>query len=240
MRQDVIDKMAKIVQKTMTMFQSDFERDLEMLNGYDGKFIWQIAPTHTHLHLCSKDYLDKILESESNLYYYCQGQTWAGACIEGATADDTFYSYDDESGVFETCSKIEARVKWDISKTAALNRWKLYNEAELPTDFKVRIKFGSDEIRQYFIEQLRYAHQHNDISLLNCVKRFRNYTKRCAGHKIVIGRDFSDRSFLFHEDYGNGHYGLNGGIIFHGYPEEGYKVNDSVQLTPTYGWSIHT
>ena len=240
MRQEIIDKMSQIVKETMTMFQSDFECDLEMLSEYEGKFIWQVAPTHTHLHLCSKEYLDKQLESEVALYDFCQGNTWADACINGSMRDDLFYRYDDETGLFEICSQQDAKAAWDISKTAALNRWQLYNQKALPTDFKVRVEFGDNEVRRYFIEQLRFARQHNDSSLLNCVKRFHNYRKVSSKQRIVISRDFSERSFLFCEDYGNGRWGLNGGIIFHGYPEEGYKENCSVQLTPSYGWSIHT
>ena len=211
-----------------------------MLDGYDDKFIWQIAPTHTHLHLCGKEYLDKALENEATLYAFCQNSTWAAACIEGSMRDDKFYCYNNDTGVFEECTQDDARIKWDISKTAALNRWQLYNMEVLPTDFKVRIEFMSSETRKYFIEQARYAAKHNDSSLIDCLKRFRSYMKRGKSHKIVIGRDFTDRSFVFHEDYGNGRYGLNGGIIFHGYPEEGYKENCSVQLNPSYGWSIHT
>ncbi len=240
MKQEVIDKMAQIVKDTMTMFQSDFEQDKERLAGYDGKFIWQIAPTHTHLHLCDNGYLDGLLENEATLYRFCQNSTWETACIEGSMRDDTFYKYDDDTGLFEQCTQNDAKIAWDISKTSALNRWRLRNQKELPTNFKVRIEFASKETRQYFIEQLKFAWQHNDNSLIDCLHRFRNYRKVGQNHKVVIGRDFSERSFVFHEDYGNGRYGLNGGIIFHGYPDEGYRENSSVQLTPSYGWSIHT
>lgn len=232
--------MKQIVSETMTMFQSDFERDLEILKGYEGKFIWQIAPTHTHLHLCGSRYLDEVLENEATLYAYCQNITWAGVCIEGSTSDDKFYVYDDETGEFFESSKDSVRKKWETCKTAALNRWTVRNCKELPTDFKMRISFNCEKTRIYFIEQVRYAIQHNDNSLLDCVRRFRNYTKRGPLHRIVIGRDYSYRSFTFYEDYGNQRYGIYGGIIFHGYPNEGYRENYSVQLNPSFGWSIHT
>lgn len=240
MTQEVINKMAEIVQNTMTMFQSDFEQDKKTLDGYFGKFIWQIAPTHTHLHICGNDYLNKLVEEERVRYAWCQGDTWADACIDIAQEDEKFYCYDDETDEFYETTKEDAKTKWGISKRAALNRWSLYSCMALPTDFKVRIEFASLETRRYFIEQLRYASQHNDNSLIDCVRRFRNYRKAGAQHKIVISRDFADRSFQFYEDYGNSKYGLNGGIIFHGYPSEGYRENFSVQLTPSYGWSIHT
>lgn len=240
MKQAVIDQMQKIVDETMTSFQSDFEKDLQQLMGYNGKFIWQVAPSHTHLHLCSKQYLDELLEHEPTLYAYCQNSTWAGACLANKWTGEKIYSYDDSKDVFSEISREEAIRRWNICKNAALNRWQIYHMETLPTDFKVRIEFRFPEVKQYFMEQVRYASQHNDTSLLDCLRRFRHYMKRGAAHKIVISRDFTDRSFQFLEDYGNGKYGLNGGIIFHGYPEEGYKENCSVQLTPSYGWQIHT
>ena len=240
MKREVIEQMQEIVDGMMTSYLSDFDRDLELLAGYNGKFIWQVAPSHTHLHLCSNEYLDKLLENEATLYAYCQDSTWPGACLESNFEGEKIFSYDDDKDVFSEISREEAKRRWGICKTAALNRWQLYNMETLPTDFKVKIEFRFPEVRKYFMEQVRYASQHNDDSLLNCLRRFRNYMKRYATHKIVISRDFTDRSFVFSEEFGNGRYGLNGGIIFHGYPEEGYKENCSVQLTPSYGWQIHT
>lgn len=240
MKQEIIVEMQKIVDKTMEAYLSDFAQDLKDLSDYNGKFIWQVAKSHTHLHLCDSEYLDKVLENEATLYAYCQGDTWAGACLDCVWLDEKIYSYNDDDGVFCEITRDEAKRRWEISMEAALNRWQLHHMSGLPTDFKMRIEFMSPDTRKYFIEQARYAAQHNDSSLLDCLRRFRHYMKRGRGHKIVIGRDFSDRSFVFHEDYGNGRYGINGGIIFHGYPEEGYKENCSVQLNPTYGWSVHT
>ena len=240
MKQEIIEKMQQIVDETMKAFLCDFEQDLKDLNGYNGKFIWQVADTHTHLHLCDKEYLDKVLENEATLYAYCQGSTWPDACLDCVWAGETIYSYDDDKDVFCEISREEAKRRWKISKESALARWQLYHMEGLPTDFKIHIEFMCPDTRKYFIEQVRYAAQHNDNSLLDCLRRFRSYMKRGAAHKIMIGRDFTDRSFVFHEDYGNGRYGLNGGIIFHGYPDEGYKENCSVQLNPSFGWSIHT
>lgn len=239
MKQEIIEKMTEIVEKMMTTFKSDFyEHDLKELADYEGEFIWQVHASHTYLHRISEDYLDSLLDNEPVLYAYCQGCTWVEACLDSNWKDEVVYHYDGER--LMPMPREMAKSLWGAVKEQALKRYIERTGNELPTDFKVRIEFRTPDTRKYFIEQVNYATQHNDNSLMDCLKRFRNYMKKTKGHKIVICRDFSDRSFTFYEDFGNDHYGMNGGIIFHGYPEEGYKENCSVQLTPSYGWSIHT
>lgn len=244
MKQHIIDKMQEIVEETMTNFKNDFyEHDLKELADYDGPFIWQISPTHTHLHRCGNEYLDKLLQIEAVLYSCCQGISGTDCCLEYNDSQEKIYCYEPKIGVLTVLAKRDrnyAKDMWNKAKEDALKRWCAYNKKELPTDFKVRIAFVSPDVRKYFIEQAHYAFQHNDDSLLDCVRRFRRYTKKGMHHRIVICKDFSNRSFMFYEDFGDGRYGIYGGIIFHGYPEEGYRENSSVQLTPSYGWSIHT
>ena len=62
--------------------------------------------------------------------------------------------------------------------------------------------------------------------------------------EIHIGNDFAENCFSFWQEYLRedlkGKTGIVGGIIYHGCPSDGYKENYSVQLSPSYGWSIHT
>ena len=239
MKQEIIEKMQEIVEKTMTSFKADFyDYDTKKLAEYECEFIWQIAPTHTHLHIIGNEYLDTLLDDEHVLYDCCQGNTWPDVWLNYYCSDEVVYHYDGER--LMPMPKEMAKSLWGAVKKQAFERWIERNDKELPSDFKVRIEFRTPDTRKYFIEQAHYALQHNDTSLMDCLRRFRHYMKKGAAHKIVICRDFSERSFTFYEDYGNERYGLNGGIIFHGYPEEGYRENCSVQLTPSYGWSIHT
>lgn len=104
---------------------------------------------------------------------------------------------------------------------------------------KMKIVFSSIKVRAEIKKQLQYAEEHNDKSLINCLRRFRNWTYLGDNHQIRISKDWAERSFFFSEEKGE-KIGICGGIIYHGYPEEGYKTNLSIQLTPNYGWSIHT
>lgn len=73
-------------------------------------------------------------------------------------------------------------------------------------------------------------------SIFNCL---RNHIRVSSDQLLLISYDKSDNCFYFSEFEG-GTLRLNGGIIFHGDPETGYIQNNSVQLTPSYGWHLHT
>lgn len=78
-----------------------------------------------------------------------------------------------------------------------------------------------------------------------CFERLRQHEQRdYRPVEVNVYSDWEKHSFYFEEEYKDedlkGKVSLNGGIIFHGVPEEGYRPAMSVQLCPSYGWSIHT
>jgi hypothetical protein len=87
-------------------------------------------------------------------------------------------------------------------------------------------------------EQLRFASEHEDTSLQNCIMRFFLY----QGTEVRISNDFAPRSFYF-QLMDKERYSMNGGIIYHGAHDnggDGSSPTFSVNLTPIKGWSIHT
>ena len=142
---------------------------------------------------------------------------------------------EDDSYVFITPEK--AAELWEKNKEEAVGNFKKKNGFGLPTDMKIRVRFSCDW--RYVLEQLRYAREHGDDSLMNCLKRSRHCLKLAKDHEMVISGDFSHRSFQF-ADVVNGKVVMNGGIIFHGYPEEGYMQNGSVQRAAWCGGERHT
>lgn len=88
-------------------------------------------------------------------------------------------------------------------------------------------------------EQIIFANDKKDTSLLNCINRFLLYDAK----EVRISNDFAPRSFYFcliNEDESQG---MNGGIIYHGTHDnggDGGSPTFSVSLTPTKGWAIHT
>lgn len=106
---------------------------------------------------------------------------------------------------------------------------------------------------QYFVEQMKYAHEIGDKSLLECLGRLAYYESgKCEDHpdgwpyddsrccsQVHIHKDFDDHSFVWSWVDRNGKLIMNGGLIFHGTPGSP-DTSHSVTLDRTYGWSIHT
>ena len=86
---------------------------------------------------------------------------------------------------------------------------------------------------------MAFAKSISDTSLEECLARLSKHTRLGVDHYITLMSDFSEHGYLFFENL-NGECRMNGGIIYHGNPKEGYKENSSVQINPSYGWSIHT
>lgn len=83
------------------------------------------------------------------------------------------------------------------------------------------------------------ARNHDDESLNKCVIRLLGWLHGRA-KTIDISSDFGEHCFFFSEEYEDGSTGICGGIVFHGFKGEDYKQNGSVQMSPSYGWQIHT
>ena len=106
------------------------------------------------------------------------------------------------------------------------------------------MKFSSKKAYERFVECRQFAAEHNMSENLNSViagllawERYDDNGERI--NEIVIGTDYDEKCFTFWEKYSDGRIGICGGIIFHGVPGA-YLENGSVQLSPSYGWQIHT
>ena len=86
---------------------------------------------------------------------------------------------------------------------------------------------------------MAFAKSISDTSLEECLARLSKHSRFGVDHYITLMSDFSEHGYLFFENL-NGECRMNGGIIYHGNPKEGYKENSSVQINHSYGWSIHT
>lgn len=237
---DILNKMADIVVKTMTAFQSDFEKydkeyiTKEGVNAFP--FLWMVHKSHTYLIRLSeirKDYF----ESERLRYDIAQGCSWIHAYLwptgMKVTEDIYFVTKDNVTQISLEQARNIAR---DSIKTAVA-AWEQEYE-KLPTKFKVSVEIGGISLSKLkgLIQDCR---SHNDDSLLNCMKRFHNYRQQAKDHNVSVWYNEYCNEFSFAEMV-NGECRLNGAIVFHGWPESGYRKNNSVQLTPKYGWASHT
>ena len=101
-----------------------------------------------------------------------------------------------------------------------------------------KITFSSDKARQRYVACRRFTAARGDNSLYDCMMSLRRWQQ-----PIVIGCDFDEMSFTFHENRSDGYYPTNGGIIYHG-PRDGYGSGQtptfSVTIDKAEGYRIHT
>ena len=218
MKECIIKQMTEVVRDIMTSFQSDFYKyDMEELENYDERFLWFVAPTHTHLAKIGENHLARLAKSEEFAYAVLQHSMTADACLWNHDKDELVFYYD--GGKMEKITHEEAVRLWGISRSWSLYSWRLQNGMRsLPGDLTIPLEFscGTD----YLKEQMKYANEIGSRTLVDALKRFKHYRKINSTHKCVIGRDFSEHSFTFAFIYtdsktGEEKCGLNGGLLFY-------------------------
>lgn len=219
----------------------DIQYDVEALENYDGAFIWCVRDGDKYTDLIKLDW-DKYcdyLSTERGKYHFAQCGDYARGILNYRKNDESckwFIHYKSTTDLkpvsWNECDRLYSGFIKDVLGTVQ------HEGFVLPTNFKIPLHFGCEF--SYVMKQVRYAQKHNDTSLMECLRRLRNYFKVSDYDEIIVYKDFTDRSFVWSHKSRGGKLEMNGGLIFHGYPSEGYRVNGSVQLEHKYGWSIHT
>lgn len=245
MKKEIIEQMKAIVAAKRPngdkLISNDFNRILESLETYDKDFIWGIDVVGSYMDLDKIDqfYFQDRLRNEKERYLYQQGN---GVGYDGTYFHKTYHPHYEwyvyrhlGNGLTQTtldeCMRLRKAILRDVVGTMKAEG------VEFPTNFKIPVHFSCG--LGYVMEQLRYAAAHNDDSLIEQLRKFRRHLKLSDEHEVNIGKDWEKRCFSFGE-YVNDKAVLCGAIIYHGYPDEGYRQNFSVQLEPSYGWSMHT
>ena len=147
------------------------------------------------------------------------------------TFNDILLSLTHKAHVLPTKEVYEAFCNIDnMWRTEEAVIWSIQNAFP---QLRTRVKI---ECPERFQEVYEFAKSINMLdSLLDCFQSLSNWD-----NEIRVAGDFCENCFSFVERRPDGSYGINGGIIFHGSPKQGYQENGSCMMTPTYGWSIHT
>jgi hypothetical protein len=84
-------------------------------------------------------------------------------------------------------------------------------------------------------QALGHAAKTGDKTLQNCLERLKQWeaNQNC---EIFLCKDFAPLSFCFEMKNKNGQRVMNGGLLFHGNPDE----SRAVTFDPAKGWQIHT
>lgn len=218
MKKIIIKQMAEVVRDTMTSFQTDFTKyDMEAMENYDDRFLWFVAPAHTHLAKIGEQYLGDIIGSEEGLYAVLQRNTTPDALLGVDNNEELVFYYDGDK--LEKITRSEARHLWGAIRGWMLHSWQVQNKmSALPSDFTIPVKFKCGY--SYIKEQLNYAKEIGDDTLKAIFERFKHYSKVNSSHRCEIYRDFAAHSFTFAFLYNNSKTGeevcsLNGGIIYY-------------------------
>ncbi len=233
----LITAMRKVVAETMKRFQTDFENYdrpyIEKADASKFPMIWLVAEFHTRL-MTLQEYEKEFFENEAYRFSYARGGDPYSSYFDSYGAQRVFLIQAD--GLSETTEKKAREVIRDIV-TPVVEKWKR-EHGPLPTNSKIPIKFYNIALSK-LKELIRDCEGRQGRSLLDVLKDFRYYKRSATNQHIEVAYSPHWNEFTFSE-HTNGEVGLVGGIIFHGWPETGYKQNFAVQLTPSYGWAKHT
>ena len=94
--------------------------------------------------------------------------------------------------------------------------------------------------KEKWCKALTASREHYDKTFAECIMRLMGFYSWEGVTEVNIYSDHAEHSFYFEVIREDGSRSMNGGMIFHGFPGEGYQQNGSVQLSRSYGWSIHT
>lgn len=232
MERKIIEQMIKIAGSERA---GDLSYDMMALANYNGEFVWSVyGKSYTGFQKCSKELILRDLNTERGKYNYANN----GFCFMFQTwGEPRFFIYKAGGSLqLDEASEQEAREFCKKQYEDALAEWRADGN-----EFPEQTEIGDLQYNcmKEIQKQLKYANEHNDNSLRDILSRLMHRPRVADDHYIVIGKDFTDRSFTFTE-FINGTAEMRGGIIFHGYPDEGYKENYSVQLSKSYGWQMHT
>lgn len=238
MNDAVIKQMEKIVAEVMTSYQSDFEnydkRYIEKAETRQFPIIWIVGKSHIYM-LKLGGYKDLFFSNESVRLGYAQGYNEFDCYLNITNSGDHIFII--EQNNIREISLDQAKEAIRDYTIPVVKEWEDLN-GPLPKRCKVEVKLNNISISK-LKELIRDCQKHNDTSLIDLLKRFHRYRKMSSDHYIQVNYNPGYNEFGFCE-FIDGRPNMVGGIIFHGWKEIGYMENYSVQLTPHYGWSIHT
>lgn len=238
MKEKIIKQMEAVVADVMTDYQSDFfNYDKPRIESPEFKFpcIWIVGAMHTH-RLELGNYQDFFYEAESMRYDYLRDSNPYAYFTDTTNYAKDYWFLVTENGL-QSINREQAKSAIKDYVTPAVKAWERDN-GPLPKLTKVPVyihdtTFG--KLKKLFAE----CQAHGDNSLMECLRRFHSHRRVSSDQCVKVYYNERYNEFSFGE-YINGQCRMNGGIIFHGWPETGYEENGSVQLDPRYGWSSHT
>lgn len=236
---DILKQMENVVKDVTKANLSDFYKfDKPQIENGDTKFpfIWLVGKYGTYK-LDIGNYRDWFFDSEATRYQYLNEPNPWSYFTDGLDYKDYHWFLVTVEHGLQPINQEQAKSAIMDYVTPAVEEWKAEN-GPLPKLTKVPVKINGITFSELKV-LIKECREHNDDSLLQCLRNFHRYGRIASDQYVSVWYNKSWNEFSFGH-YVNGKANLNGGIIFHGWPETGYQTNNSVQLDPSYGWSSHT
>lgn len=241
MRPELISRMSKIISGGSLLCVNDFKRydapTVDSATSDDFPMLWRVSDNSTTLVSPSR-YRFEFFENERTRYLWAQSNTpfeWLLHPHEGSR-----YFLITLDNVFEIDHAEASRICDNSLSSTVRDFQKHY---PLPVIRPIPIRFSGitlSRLKSLIRESARRHSENPEYGDLHSIfNHLRNHIRVSSDQLLLISYDESDNCFYFEEFHGGLRY-MNGGIIFHGDPETGYIKNNSVQLTPSYGWHLHT
>ena len=231
MKQEIIEQMRNHV-GSGRFAKSDFEADVKYVEDYDGMFFFLTRENGTSLVKIDPGYIiDQITDVFGNdsksaerfrIFWFRDFYTFITGILYWADEGAEIYYY---NGI-ELVQIDESKAKgiWSAMYSGLYESFKKKYSSEYKiADKKLPIRFKCG--LSYAKEWLRKAEELGDTSLIDGLKRMRNYGRCAVNQEIDIFKDYSEGGFYF-EEMVNGECIMNGGLLM---TSNGNKR-----------WSIHT
>ncbi len=236
MKQEIIEQMRSHLSENANCI-NDFEKyDVPEITENLEPFFWSVREYGTSLCHIGPTRMNRLLENEASRFQIFRDH-------EAPIASIMYWS---EGKLFFFDGFQLVSIERDDIQCIYKNIWcnEIYKVIERhPDEFEICDKpldIRMEEcVAAKLDESMAFARSIRNTSLEECLSRLSKHPRLGIDHYITLMSDFSEHGYLFFENL-NGECRMNGGVIYHGNPKEGYKENSSVQLNPSYGWSIHT
>ena len=91
--------------------------------------------------------------------------------------------------------------------------------------------------KEHYDNVVKFAESIKDSTLRESIEKLQNWEENSQQPCVIeMYWDHAPHSFLFKQHYENGTYGIIGGLVYHGNPDESGCFQDDHFL----GWRIHT
>lgn len=216
---------------------NDFEKyDIPEIMESLEPFFWSVRSYGTSLCHIGPTRMNRLFENEASRFQIFRDHDAPIAGIRYWNEGKLFFF---DGFQFVSISKDDVQCIYENIWHGEIERLKKKHPAEFEICNKPLEIRMEECVAAKLDESMAFAKSIRNTSLEECLARLSKHSRFGVDHYITLMSDFSEHGYLFFENL-NGTCRMNGGIIYHGNPKEGYKENSSVQLNPSYGWSIHT